>query len=548
MGKAEDEQPLPSTAFDAQGTALSAGSRNGCCLGCSRLQELVTFRCVFVLVLGVAVLLSAVFWLPFFHFGDHKDLDLDYGDTSKKMEVEEGWHKQEQRDVGHDIVASFMLKPASFLEDYVLQLENDIFDEMSFSSTKVEIISLESSAEPNITKVVFAVESDLTTQSLIKSSFASLITRQSFLHLTTSLFGDPFSFEVLKFRGGITATPEQKAFLMQSVQILFNFTLNFSIDEILNNFDELRSQLKTGLHLAPYENLYIRLTNLKGSTVAPPTTVQSQVVLAVGIPSKSRLKQLAQTITGSHHTKNLGLNNTVFGRVKQVRLSSILQHSLGGDGSGPSPSPSPSPLPQSTPPHHHHHHHHHHHDTHLPPSVSPSPSMGSYGSVIGRVSPISSPVPAPAPSRNKASPSPACHFGNNNRSPWKHNKHSHMAPAAPPGYAPDAAPTQPKQTSSLPPQLSPVPAASPPNVAYGHSQPPSNGESHARPLDWMPIVSPSPSPSVEIASCCRANIPPDNLKNASISLVSTQRSSENWSNFAGASDAKKGIRLTIECI
>ncbi|XP_020547757.1 uncharacterized protein LOC105155806 [Sesamum indicum] len=485
MGKGEDEHPLPSTSFEAQGTTLSAGSRKGCCLGCSRLRELFTFRCVFILVLGVAVLLSAVFWLPFFHFGDHKDLDLDYGDTSKKMEVEEGWHKQEQRDVGHDIVASFMLRnPASFLEDNVLQLENDIFDEMSFSSTKVEIISLD------ITKVVFAVESDLTTQSLIKSSFVSIITHQSFLHLTTSLFGDPFSFEVLKFRGGITATPEQKAFLMQSVQILFNFTLNFSIDQTLNNFDELRSQLKTGLHLAPYENLYIRLTNLKGSTVAPPTTVQSQVVLAVGInPSKSRLKQLAQTITGSHHTKNLGLNNTVFGRVKQVRLSSILQHSLGGDGSGPSPSPSPSPLPQS-----HNHHHHHHRDTHLAPSVSPSPSMGSYGSVIGRGSPISSPVPAPAPSRNKASPPPACHFGNNNRSPWKHNKHSHMAPAAPP-YAPDAAPTQPKQTSFLPPQLSPVPAASPPKVAYAHSQPPSNGESRARPLDSMPIVSPSPSPS-----------------------------------------------------
>lgn len=80
-----------------------------------------------------------------------------------------------------------------------------------------------------------------------------LISRQSVLHLTASLFGDPFSFEVLKFRGGITASPEQKAFLMQSGQILFNFTLNFSIDQILNNFDELRSQLRTGLDLAPYE-------------------------------------------------------------------------------------------------------------------------------------------------------------------------------------------------------------------------------------------------------------------------------------------------------
>ncbi|KAL0428426.1 UNVERIFIED_CONTAM: hypothetical protein Slati_3017400 [Sesamum latifolium] len=291
MGKGEDVETFPSTALDGQGTSPGAGNSNGCCLGCSRLKGLVT------------------------------------------------------------IVASFMLKkPAYFLKDYILQLEDDIFDEMSFSSTKVEIISLESTAGSNITKVVFAVESDVTTQSLIRASFVSLVTHQSFLHLTESLFGILF-FEVLKFRGGITASPEQKAFLMQSVQILFNFTLNFSIDQIINNFDELRSQLKTGLHLAPYENLYIRLTNLKGSTIAPPTTVQSQVLLRVGInPSKSRLKQLAQTITGSH-TKNLGLDNTVFGRVKQVSLSSILQHSLGSDGSSPSPSPSPSPMANS---HHHH--------------------------------------------------------------------------------------------------------------------------------------------------------------------------------------------------
>lgn len=80
-----------------------------------------------------------------------------------------------------------------------------------------------------------------------------LVSHRSVFHLTAPLFGDPISFEVLKFKGGITASPEQKAFLMQSGQILFNFTLNFSIDEILNNFDELRSQLRTGLDLAPYE-------------------------------------------------------------------------------------------------------------------------------------------------------------------------------------------------------------------------------------------------------------------------------------------------------
>ncbi|KAL2501989.1 hydroxyproline-rich glycoprotein family protein [Forsythia ovata] len=233
MGKAEDEQPLPSTTLDAQSATPNAGNCNGCCLGCSRLRKVVTLRCIFVLVLSVAVLLSAVFWLPFFHFGDQKDLDLDYA--------------------GRDIVASFKIKkPASFLEDYVIQLENDIFEEISFPTTKVEIISF-APAGSNTTKVVFAVESDATTQSLIRASFVSLVTHQNYLHLTPFLFGDPSSFEVLKFKGGITASPDQKAFLMQKVQIVFNFTLNFSIEQILYNFNELTSQLKSGLHLAPYE-------------------------------------------------------------------------------------------------------------------------------------------------------------------------------------------------------------------------------------------------------------------------------------------------------
>lgn len=121
------------------------------------------------------------------------------------------------------------------------------------------VLSLEPSAGTNITKVVFAVDLDakssriLTSQSLIRELFESLVTQQSSLRLTASLFGDPFTFEVLKFPGGITVSPPQSAFLLQKVQILFNFTLNFSIEQILENFNELTSQLKSGLHLASYE-------------------------------------------------------------------------------------------------------------------------------------------------------------------------------------------------------------------------------------------------------------------------------------------------------
>ncbi|CAI9761204.1 unnamed protein product [Fraxinus pennsylvanica] len=426
MGKAEDEQPLPSTTLDAQSATSNAGNSNGCCLGCSKV---VTLRCIFVLVLSVAVLLSAVFWLPFFHFRGQKDLDLDYP--------------------GHDIVASFIIKkPASFLDKYVIQLENDIFEEISFPMTKVEIIHL-APAGSNTTNVMFAVESD--------------------------------------FEGGITTSPDQKAFLMQKVQIRFNFTLNFSIDQLLDNFNELTSQLKSGLHLAPYENLYLSLTNLKGSTVAPPTTVETQVLLAVGNPSKSRLKQLAITITDPH-SKNLGLNNTVFGRVKQVRLSSM---PLVNDTSpSPSPSPSPAPLPPSN------HHHHHHHDATLAPSISPAPSMGKSGSETGKGSSEPAPVPAPAPGKSQVAKPPGCHSGYKNRFPQKPNEHSHGTPTAPPVYAPRVAPSQPPQQSNpQKPDLPPVPAASPlSSVAYDHIHPPSKGD-YAGPPDVMPLVSPALSPS-----------------------------------------------------
>ncbi|GER51941.1 hydroxyproline-rich glycoprotein family protein [Striga asiatica] len=471
MGKAEDELNLPSTTVDAQGTGSSAGSSSGCCLGCSGFSKLVSLRCVFVLLLGFAVLLSAIFWLPIFRFGHHKDLDLDYG--------------------GHDIVASFVLrKPASFLQDHVMQLENDIFDEMSFASTKVEIVSLKPSAAPNVTKVVFAVESDVTTRSLIRASFLSMITRQSPLHLTESLFGNPFEFDVLRFKGGLTVSPEQKAFLMQNVQILFNFTLNFSIDEILVNFEELRSQLNTGLHLAPYENLYIRLTNLKGSTVIPPTTIQAQVLLAVGInASQSRLKQLAQTITGSH-TKNLGLDNSVFGRVKQVSLSSVLQHSLGGDARGPATSPSPSPMPPA------HHHGDHHHITVPEPTISPSPSTGH-----NRGSPAPAPIPIHKRAGNKKPlsppPLPACQYGRGHT--WKHNGRRHVAPSYSPDYGPTPSQSQHRRKYSPPLKRAPFYGASPPGGGHGHghhhSHPPSRSVSRVRPSNVMPIVSsPSPSP------------------------------------------------------
>ncbi|MCE3049371.1 hypothetical protein HAX54_044720 [Datura stramonium] len=474
MGKGDEEQPIPTT-LDAQSTNQNAEDR-----GC-RFKGLVSFKCVFVLLLGLGVLLSAVFLLPFFKNGDLGDLDLD--DKYK----------------GHDIVASFMLeKPVSFVKDNILQLADDIFDELSVSHTKVKIISLENIAESNITEVIFAVDSEvkngrvsLTALSLVWSEFEIVITGQSALHLTTPLFGDPFSFDVLKFRGGITLSPKQSGFPMQQVQILFNFTLNFSIDEIQDNFHELKSQLKSGLHLSSYENLFMSLTSTRGSTVDPPTIIQCKVLLAVGInPSSSRLKQLAQTI-GSH-SENLGLNNTVFGRVKQVSLSSFLPHSRGGHGS--SPSPSPAPLP----------HHHHNHDSDLAPAISPAPKVGKGGYISRQVSPISAPPsasatvlpPAPAPAQHKRHEAqPPCHFG---RFPRKANRHSHMGPARAPVPAPHITASPHQQVHAPTPIPHEITASSPlPNVVYAHVHPPPRSNSVAEPPDRFTSASPLPSSSSE---------------------------------------------------
>ncbi|XP_004249109.1 vacuolar protein-sorting protein bro1-like isoform X1 [Solanum lycopersicum] len=480
MGKGEEEQPIPSTALDAQSTNQNAEDR--CCC---RFKGLVSFKCVFVLILGLGVLISAVFLLPFFKNGDLGYLDLD------------------NKYKGHDIVASFMLeKPVMFVNDNILQLADDIFDEISVSHTKVEIISLENIAGTNITEVIFAVDSEvkngrisLTALSLVRSEFEAVITGQSALHLTATLFGDPFSFDVLKFRGGITVSPKQSGFLMQQFQMHFNFTLNFSIDEIQDNFHELKSQLKSGLHLSSYENLYMSLTNTRGSTVDPPTIVQCKVLFAVGLnPSSSRLKQLAQTIDS--HSENLGLNNTVFGRVKQVSLSSDLPHSRGGDGG--SPTPSPAPLP--------HHQHHYHHRSNFAPAISPAPKVGKGGSISRQVSPISAPKPAsatvlppspaPAPALHEGHEAqPPCHFG---RFPRKANSHSHIAPARAPVPAPHNTPSRHQQVHAPTPTPHEITASSPlPNVVYAHVHPPSRSNSVAQPPDRFTSTSPLPSSSSE---------------------------------------------------
>ncbi|XVE60941.1 hypothetical protein DITRI_Ditri06bG0001200 [Diplodiscus trichospermus] len=508
MGKVEEEQRLSSSVSSEVSVGDSAAPASTLSFrfaaNCGSKNTLFGLRCFLVLLFSLALFLSALFWLPpFLNFSDQSELDLD------------------SRFKDHDIVASFNVeKPVSLLGDNLLQLENDIFDEIGFPTSKVVVLSLEQLTGLNITKVVFGVDPDVryskissTAQSLIRASFESLVINQSSLRLTKSLFGDPFFFEVLKFPGGITVIPPQSAFLLQKAQILFNFTLNFSIYQIQVNFDEMTSQLKAGLHLATYENLYISLSNSKGSTVAPPTTVQSSVLLAVGnTSSMPRLKQLAQTITGSH-SRNLGLNNTVFGRVKQVRLSSILQHSLhGGDGSSNSWSPSPAPLPHPQHSHNHqHHHHHHHHHKHrhrsadLAPAVSPATSTEKGASPPAVYSPSPERISPSSPWSYKANP-PGCQHRSKSIK-GKTRQESNLAPVVTPKISPlhSAASPHVHPSALAPrPKLRPishlVPTSSPlPHVVFAHVEAPSKSKSNKEDPDRTPSVSPSALASLSAA-------------------------------------------------
>lgn len=94
------------------------------------------------------------------------------------------------------------------------------------------------------------------------------------------------------------------------------------------------------------QNVYIQVTNKKGSTRDPPVVVEASITSDLGRMTLQRLRQLAEIIRGSSR-KNLGLDNSVFGKVKEVILSSRFNHPA--HALPPSPSPSPSRSPCSSP-------------------------------------------------------------------------------------------------------------------------------------------------------------------------------------------------------
>uniref|UniRef100_A0A0A9EX07 DUF7036 domain-containing protein n=1 Tax=Arundo donax TaxID=35708 RepID=A0A0A9EX07_ARUDO len=351
MGKAAGDPP-DSAGGGGDGEAPPGEDRSG--------RRRRWWHCAAAVLLGAAVVLSALFWLPPF--------------AARRRREEEA---RADRWGGADVVASFRLqRMISELNDNKSKLQYDIFEEIGISNSTVSVVSLDPISESNWSTVTFGVwpyPSNATISptelSILRASLVSLVIQQSILHLTPSLFGNSSSFEILRFPGGVTIIPPQNAFVPQKPDGLFNFSLNFAIDVVQDKLSELKAQMKSGLFLDEHEILYVTLTNLYGSTVAPPTVVQTSVLFAVGAdnkpPSLQRLKQLAQTLRNSS-SGNLGLNHTVFGRVKQISLSSYLQHSLNNAGNAHSPSPTPQPYnqPHSTHWNHNHRHHHHHHHIH----------------------------------------------------------------------------------------------------------------------------------------------------------------------------------------
>lgn len=75
MGKNDGEQP-PQSAVGSRPSGQAAEGR--CCSGCVRIRRLIGFRCIFIMLLSVALFVSALFWLlPFLHYADQKDLSLN---------------------------------------------------------------------------------------------------------------------------------------------------------------------------------------------------------------------------------------------------------------------------------------------------------------------------------------------------------------------------------------------------------------------------------------------------------------------------------------
>ncbi|XP_019169723.1 PREDICTED: uncharacterized protein LOC109165429 [Ipomoea nil] len=456
MGKSDDQR-LPLHLQQLQNGSGEDGSAVFFCERCSMgLCRFFSFKCFFILLLSIAVFLSALFWvLP-------------------RHSNQSGFDANHSIKLGSSVQAYFELdKTVSDLIPYIARLEYDIFGEIGVPFTKVAILSVHQAGVSNQTNVTFGVlsnpiDTSITpaSLSLLRSSLLDVFLQQVNLILTTSIFGRPSSFQILKFPGGVTLNPDPHSPFWQE-QVLFQFTLNNSIGEIKEYFDEFKKQLRSGLHLQPYENVCVQVNSRKGSTVEPPVTVEASIVSDVGDLPQERLRELARIITGSSPAMNLGLNNSVFGKVKEVSLSSFLNHSL--QASPPAPSPAPSPAPVQNDPE--------------GPSISPSPSPAHLPD-FGHLTPC-----CECPT---SQPSDANHLYGQTAA----RQPDYSLSALPDTHAPHVPSTGPCG-SRIPPNLSPTSHGL--NTAPNYMSPLHTHPQHTSHVQKMPLA-PSPLPILSHAS------------------------------------------------
>ncbi|KAE8009070.1 hypothetical protein FH972_005526 [Carpinus fangiana] len=406
MGKSEQQNAHRQQSRVPESRRGSSGLLcHRCSVALDRFAKEFSFKCFFVLVLTLSLLVYGVFSILPFHSAKY---GFDAKDAIKLSATVQSYFRLD--------------KPVSQLVPHIGRLEYDIYGEVGVPDTKVAILSMHQSGASNWTDVVFGVLSDPINVplnpvplSVLRSSLIELFLQELNLTLTPSTFGKTSSFEILKFPGGITVIPVQSASIWQIPQILFNFTLNNSISDMLENFIEFKDQLKLGLYLTSYENVFVQITNEVGSTIAPPVTVQASVMSDFGSLLPQRLKQLAQIITGSP-AKNLGLDNTVFGKVKGISLSSYLKGTL----HPPSPSPSPTPSPEPS--------------DYAEPSISPYPALSpsNYPRSSSNIK-----HPSPAPSMVPTQPHRPCSYDGFANPPSsspasKSNRKLALLPSSPP--------------------------------------------------------------------------------------------------------------------
>ncbi|XP_044953929.1 uncharacterized protein LOC123404069 isoform X2 [Hordeum vulgare subsp. vulgare] len=247
----------------------------------------------------------------------------------------------------HSSAGFILLRPLAELAPHAAELQQEINRQIGVPNTKVSV-SMQA-LFMSCTVVEFDVLPDpintfISTRSMhaLRKNLIQLTLQQLNLSLTPTVFGDPLCVQMLGFPGGITIElePLQHNFIPQVARPVFNVTLDMSIRQLRGLIDQMKEDLG---HLLG-EDIHIDLTNKNGSTIAPPVIVQ--VSLSPddrGIYEQiGRLKQLAEIITESS-SWNLGLDTSVFGRIKDLKLAPRLKALV------PSFAPSSSPTPMSSP-------------------------------------------------------------------------------------------------------------------------------------------------------------------------------------------------------